>query len=164
MRNGWFRLWAFRHWFANRKPFLFEVCDYIQVDNRCVASTNRYITSNMACTLQPWTTRGSKTNEIRVEMSTFNGTGYAPPHPLSWFMGRSSSFINFMPDQSISWLWPIMPQSHWGRRYYGLSRSLPGHDRDEPGENDVFLPKNLDGRPSRPSRPGSTPGHPGSSR
>ena len=39
--------------FANRKPFLFEVCDYIQVDNRCVASTNRYITSNMACTLQP---------------------------------------------------------------------------------------------------------------
>ena len=37
-------------------------------------------------------------------------------------------------------------------------------DRDEPGENDVFLPKNLDGRPSRPSRPGSTPGHPGAPR
>ena len=39
----------------------------------------------------------------------------------------------------------------------GSSRFM---DRDEPGENDVLLPKNLDGRPSRPSRPGSTPGHP----
>ena len=43
----------------------------------------------------------------------------------------------------------------------GSSRFM---DRDVPGENDVFLPKNLDGRPSRPSRPGNTPGHPGSSR
>ena len=43
----------------------------------------------------------------------------------------------------------------------GSSRFM---DRDEPGENDVCLPKNLDGRPSRTSRPGSTPGHPGSSR
>ena len=29
----------------------------------------------------------------------------------------------------------------------GSSRFM---DRDEPGENDVFLPKNLDGQPSRP--------------
>ena len=43
----------------------------------------------------------------------------------------------------------------------GSSRFM---DRDVPGENDVFLPKNLEGRPSRPSRTGSTPEHPGSSR
>ena len=35
-------------------------------------------------------------------------------------------------------------------------------DRDEPGENDVFLPKNLDGLEALKTR--EHPGHPGSSR
>ena len=58
----------------------------------------------------------------------------------------------------------IIPVHHGGTTVQppvlpGSPRSM---DRDVPGENYVFLPKNLDGRPSRPSRLGSTPGHPGS--
>ena len=44
--------------------------------------------------------------------------------------------------------------------YPGASRSSRFMDRGEPGENDVFLPKNLDGRPSRPSKTREHPGAP----
>ena len=45
--------------------------------------------------------------------------------------------------------------------YPGASRSSRFMDRGEPGENDVFLPKNLDGQPSRPSKTREHPVHPG---
>ena len=52
--------------------------------------------------------------------------------------------------------WPTLcpsPTEAGGTTVYpGASRSSRFMDRGEPGENDVFLPKNLDGRPSRPSK------------
>ena len=44
--------------------------------------------------------------------------------------------------------------------YPGAARSSRFMDRGEPGENDVFLPKNLDGGQSRPSKTREHPGAP----
>ena len=69
---------------------------------------------------------------------------------------------------SIS-LWRfVMPQSHWGRRYYGLSRSLPGHPGSWTGMNRVKMTffcrkiSTIDRRgPQDPGAPRGTQVHPG---
>ena len=71
-----------------------------------------------------------------------------------------------------AWFWPSWPltlritlcpsptEAGGTTVYPGASRSSRFMDRGEPGKNDVFWPKNLDGRRSRPSKTREHPGAP----
>ena len=77
-----------------------------------------------------------------------------------------ASFI--LATLSLIYRGDLMPQSHWGRRYYGLSRSLPGHPGSWTGMNRVKITffcrkiSTVDRRgPQDPGAPRGTPVHSG---
>ena len=86
--------------------------------------------------------------------------------PCTWhFPLNNLSIFNFRSTFAFE---NVMGQSHWGRRYYGLSRSLPGHPGSRTGMNRVKMTffcrkiSTVDRRgPQDPGAPRGTPVHPG---
>ena len=74
------------------------------------------------------------------------------------------TFITLLKQQRANGLVSLCPsptEAGGTTVYPGASRVIPVHGPGWTGWNDVFLPNNLDGRPSRRSKTRGTPVHPG---